>query len=417
MAEEVVIKVRQQGEGNALSEAAAKMEQLKAKIAELNRLEKNYTEKGLPQAAASTRTERIPFARELRDLQREQRTAEKEEATHEKKIHGEKRASASEQAAHEKAITTEHREQASVVKARDSKLRRLGSAVANQAEGALGVSGGGGITSALGAIGGPIGLAIGVALAGAAKLFSASIEDSQGRARASAHVGSERSADVRSGQLQAGWRGTSGGVRSSQDQTIEQLAGLKDEEKELQLKSEQFSAFDPRGWSNSILGTNFQTWGGQSDLAHNKEEQQRLTQKQAEEEKLGNAKFNTEEGGLGLQAQRARTEGRYKEAIALGMESSALKAYREVKAAHGSDSQAEEAAQLSVKQQKLDYQRSLGHLVGARDGRANIAAVASLGASFPDGGVEAAVHKLIGVVNTNSADAKNAMTRANFTQP
>ena len=73
MAEEVRIVVKQESQGNALSENAQKIEQLKAKIAELNRLEKSYTEKGMSTAATSTRTERIPYARELRDLQREER--------------------------------------------------------------------------------------------------------------------------------------------------------------------------------------------------------------------------------------------------------------------------------------------------------------------------------------------------------
>lgn len=64
----------------APSDRATRMQAVRARIEELNRLEKTYADKGMPEAAASTRTERIPHARELRDLQREQRAADRSAA-------------------------------------------------------------------------------------------------------------------------------------------------------------------------------------------------------------------------------------------------------------------------------------------------------------------------------------------------
>ncbi|HEX8313002.1 MAG TPA: hypothetical protein VF614_16880 [Chthoniobacteraceae bacterium] len=92
MAEEIKIVVKQESQGTAINDARRDMEalkrsqssggasgspndsrrqQLEARIAELNRLEKTYSEKGMSGAAASVRSERIPLNRELRDLNKE----------------------------------------------------------------------------------------------------------------------------------------------------------------------------------------------------------------------------------------------------------------------------------------------------------------------------------------------------------
>lgn len=71
MAEEVRIRVTEERTGTALADAQRKMEELKTKIAEFNRLESTYTEKGLPEAARTVRQDRIPARRELRELERQ----------------------------------------------------------------------------------------------------------------------------------------------------------------------------------------------------------------------------------------------------------------------------------------------------------------------------------------------------------
>ena len=118
MPEDVVINVRQTSTGSALSDTEAKIAALKAQLAELNRLEKSYSTSN-PTAAASVRTERLPVARELRDLQREQRSAQKLADT-------EATRATRDRAADERAITQEHREREAVTKARDSWMRRAG---------------------------------------------------------------------------------------------------------------------------------------------------------------------------------------------------------------------------------------------------------------------------------------------------
>ncbi len=80
MSEEVKIRVSEERSGNALNDAVRRMDELKAKIAELNRLEATYTEKGIKTAAADVRSERIPHARELREIERQITGEQREQA-------------------------------------------------------------------------------------------------------------------------------------------------------------------------------------------------------------------------------------------------------------------------------------------------------------------------------------------------
>jgi hypothetical protein len=105
----------------------------------------------------------------------------------------------------------------------------------------------------------------------------------------------------------------------------------------------------------------------------------RLKEGVAENERITRDKFGIE-GELELEQQRARVEGRYKEAIAIEAAVQAGKRYKELRLQGASPEEAREGADLALRQRQIDVTRGLGRLAGARDGRANLAALASLGA-------------------------------------
>lgn len=362
--EEVNVRVRQTGEGNALDAAAAKIDALKARIEELNRLEKTYNEKGITSAAASVRSERAPLEREMRGMQRQEME-------------------------HERSVTRERQSRQAIESARAARLQRFGNAAVDMAGTAAGGGGMGGMLPT-GLMSNPAGIAAAVAV-----VVGTAVARSLGEASYQRRLGemddtAARKVDERRLFRLSGFEGSAGGARSaaegSRDETIKLRAEREKLEEEAKAKWHK-----PSTWMPALLGTNREA------INRNEEAIARSMGNEAKERELTKTKFTTE-GALELEQQRARVEGRYKEAIAIDMAAQAIKRYKDLRTNGATEEQAREGADLVLRQREIDVQRGLGSLAGARDGRGNIAALASLGDGFSAAAAVERLDTLVGVV-------------------
>jgi hypothetical protein len=118
--------------------------------------------------------------------------------------------------------------------------------------------------------------------------------------------------------------------------------------------------------------------------------------------------------GLELAAQPARIEGNYKEAISLEQTAAAFARYTQVRTSlpkgPEGDGIARDAAGVSLRLRQIETMRGLGSLASARDGRANIAALSSLGRGLGTDEAVTELRRLVGM-------AEDSRPRKDFTTP
>ncbi|HEX8312958.1 MAG TPA: hypothetical protein VF614_16660 [Chthoniobacteraceae bacterium] len=394
MAEEVKIVVSQESRGNAISENEQKIQQLKQRMEELNRLETSYAQKGMDSAARSVRSERIPVARELRDLQREERSHQ------------------SERVASERQATREQREQAAITRAKQTRVQRVASAV--MSETGVGNTGAAGIAMR-GLVGAsaasPIAMgAIAAALVGAgvltvaAKAASVYIGQQDKDTALSNKLGEARGAASR-GMMRMREYGSSGESHSGELSLREEIAA-KTAHGQTLIDQAQSGL---RGRVDKFLGTEFFTkgitLGGKTlfkpesarAIEENDKERARLQEQLPEQKQLTRDLYSVG-AGQEVASQKARVEGRYKEAIAIDMASAAFKRYHELKQAGATTDERREGADLTLRQRQLEVMRGLGGLADARTGNAGLASLVSIAQTLPQAEVSGRLDQLISVV-------------------
>lgn len=341
MSEDVTIRVRDEG-----------LEATTAKIKQLYQAAAAYESKGMDTAAGSARSEAKSLERDL--------------ARH-----------AKEHANEQKAITREMREQEVVRKSR---------------------GGQGGMFSGVGGIGGIGGIAglLGVgSVAAAAHQFASTIaREYMAALKGSAEIADQGIAGTNRTNLIRGI----GGIRG-EEMASAQFQGTRGELEALKTKRGTFGSMDVNMWDQFKAGVSdkWETTGQRAEREN--EEKIRKTETQlALDQKQAQQKYRDGVGGMDLAQQRAKVDGRYKEAVTIDMTTQALKRYNEVYEKSGDEGMAGESARLALKQKEIDVMRGLGGLAGARDGRGNLAALASLGQNFTAGESLQRFDKLIAVV-------------------
>lgn len=347
MPEEVVIKVKQESQGTALSDAAAKMEQLKTRIAELNQLEKAYGEKGITSAVTDVKRERAPLERELRTLQQDQTRAVKDRHLA------------------EQAITREGREQAAVAAARRRALTGgLGQGV-QAFESASGAGGLGGVTSMLR---NPIALvatAVGTWLG--AKM-SETLEKAM-------DVQLSQQAGVRSDRRTARTIGRGNALEGEREATGQYQSNRAALE-EAQDKKGTFVNTQPiRDFFRSMV--NLETTG-EAGERKNQLDIDRLQKRSAADKALAEDKFMKGSGGAEMEMKKALLNYDMRSVRAIQDKVTGMKEYDRVFSATGNKELASGAANDAVGLQQRERAGKLGGLINARDGAKDVARVAAV---------------------------------------
>lgn len=425
MSEDVTIRVKEESQGNAVSATARRIEELKAKIAELNRLELAYTEKQMPTAAASTRTERIPYARELRDLQRQERAAEKEAALAAKATGAAEAAKAAEakaaQLAVEKRIKAEQLEQLAVLRAQEAATAkriaqlktRLGNAAAGAVENVAGASGFGGVTNAVGAAGGPVGMVAAMAaIVGAAIASSVAKQNHQLAIIGMEDAAASRVQD-RSLQRLAGFEGSSGSAR-------ERAASAKDEiirreaDRERLAEEAKPKWYSPSSWMKALTGEN------QNATIENENAITRKRNEEAAAKAIQREQFERD-GAKELDITERRARGEMASAKSAEM---ALQYHREVvrlQKEGATNAEALRGADAKFSADIRDREQSVAGLINARTGAAAAARIASVAGRQFEGARDAVaaqkIEELTRVTREKADEAQATRTRPVFTSP
>jgi hypothetical protein len=348
---DVNVRVNQTVQGDGL-------EQTRRKIEELYKAAAAYESRGMGGAAGSARGE----AKSLeRDLARDAR----------------------ERALSERDIVRSRREQQAVARA----------------------SGDGG--GMLGGMGGRMMGRIASALS-IERLASMVVDDIDQTALGGLRVQAQSRMDQRQLRLMGGFRGSSGGVRSEQDSVETEIAQREGRRPELERQMQ--SGF--LGAVGRMTGLRIGSLEGARAIKENEEELLRLQQKRAALAGMQGSKFEQEEAGLGLAAQRERIKGNFEEARTLDVVREGLAKYRSIREAGGTEAQGREGASQVVRGAQLDMMRGLGALASARDGAGNIEALRGLGAAVPWDEMMGRMDRQISLMETQkNADAKETFRR------
>lgn len=393
MAEEIKIVVKQESVGTALSETAARIETLKKEIGELNRLSTFRSQNGDQMGAGYARQDAARLTTELRGVEREHAGYVKARATE------------------ERAITKEHREQAALGKARGAFASRVANAGESLVERAAGATPLSGLTSALTG-GGPIGMlikaAVVAAVAGANFYFGEKRKDRADEIDiATAHGGAvhERNKRARFGNAS----GAAAAVEADDDarnKNLRERAALEEDARP--------RWYDPRNWSNNVLGTGFQTVAGARALKRNAEEGARLDREKKEDDDLRQKKI-AEEIAPEIRAQQLRNAGHAREAR--GLEDKALRHREYMRLLHetyGDEGMANEGADAKLRSVQWERMGSFAGLLNARSGAADVARVAGL--SRESRGDSDAILRMHTDMNRNHQSAETSMTLTRFSR-
>lgn len=372
MAEEVVIKVREERSGTALRDAAVDVAKLKqeARAAaeaanpqtvqrrdELYKAASAYESKGHFDLAKSARADAQVYEKDItRDTQERYEVA--------RALIRDKRQSAKEDREDAKEAVKAAREVASV-----------GKIALNVGGRAAGASGMGGIASMIGAVG-PQALAA----AAVAELVGSYVSQWKDKQDEQAR---QRGEGIRQAHRQEFIHGLTGG--EGQERAGAEAERLREEIIELKEKK---GSFVQQGWSdmakngyNNTLGRVLPTLE-RSDVKAERENGETLSRKEGELEKAkaeAAEKYTHGPGGWDLEARQKILDGDIKGAIALRDRAAAEKEYQTVLKATGHNTElAEQAAELTVKEAARGRAMSLGHLVNARSGAGDISRLASL---------------------------------------
>ncbi|MEO7933202.1 MAG: hypothetical protein ABIT76_08605 [Chthoniobacterales bacterium] len=401
--EEIKIVVREVSEGNALSEAQRKKDDLQK--AE-NRPAPRIIDGTLPPPRHDPNTPannpiggtvQIPRAANKRTFDTVEAAAAsipKEAAAMEKEAAAAALASAAAQKAAQLEINAAKARATAETKAQELAERAITKQKAEQAalqgrlsRGALtvgqGIVQGGGIQGAVGnaaGTGGALGLAaIATYLAGelAGKIINAGEQDQSLKNR----LGASRASDARGLQISSTYRASSGDLVSAAHSTEDEIFAREQNRKELERKATNpFTRI-----INKTFGTSFGSIDGVRAMKENEEEIQRLGKLKAEQEALGQEKFNREEGGLKLEIARARgkrTIAGNQERLAAEAKLENMEVWKRTRAEGGSPEQADEASNLAT--QETLRQRGLAAasgIVDARSGAADSARAAQIASS------------------------------------
>lgn len=350
MSDEFKVVVNQESRGNAVADVTAKVEQLKARIAELNRLEQNYAQKGITGTGDLTK-ERTALQRELSTIERDQARSARER--HEA----------------ERGVTREQREQHAV---RNSRLRALGHGV-NAFEGAAGV---GGVSGMAGMATNPVALVATAVGAYAGRLVAEAmdkaiaISQSEGRTM----EGARRTARI---------MGRANALEGERDAT-QQYQSNRSALGAAQDRQGTFRDTDKLDFFKRLLG--FET-SGQRGERENDLEISRLEKEVARDKALAQEKFTKGEGGAELEMKKALLNYDMRSVRALQDKVTGLKEYDRVFTATGSKELANQAANDAVQLQQRDRAGKLAGLINARDGMGDVARVAALAGDVNGGQV------------------------------
>lgn len=402
MSEEVVINVKQESQGNALADAAARIDQLKKRIAELNSLEANYAAKGIP-GTTDLSKERTALQRELTGL-------EKTQLAERKAADATARSEAKERHKIEAGITDEHRRREAVAAARAR-------SAANLAERAAGISGMGDATSLVSGIGGTAGIAATVAMAVAA-VGTAIAGTIQERFRSQRLIELEgNTASVRQGQHLKRMAEPGGSdaasanaeAKAARDEYIartEQGKEIKERAKPRWYNPTEFGLW---AW-NKATGDELQTREGRDEDQRNDKAKELALQRESGAKEIRKKKW-AEEGAVELEGRQAEIN---RDMVGKRFADDKLAALREynriVNAIGGSTARekadaeavATEGATSLVQLRQRERAGNIGGLVNARTGTRGTAQLARIAAGLDSPGraseVVAAIHGLNGTV-------------------
>ena len=419
--EEVVIKVRQESQGNAIAETAEKIKQLRAE-AEKQRgfADQSAGKFGFNDVTARTaraqaaslereasRLERPANAaqkaeqRELRNARAEALRADRAGAAEKKAAHkaaaDATREAGAQKKADEKLVTRELREQAAVSQARQNAVARGVSAFEGQ-------SGIGGI-GRIGAMLNPMtmaAVAIGATIGKAISLAVQRIDD-VAEINARGTVSANRRAIIGA---------KSNGVEAESEASAARLGTKQALEEALANRG----SFHNTGIMERMLGT---IGMGSGDRAGRKNEMEiaRLQQEQGKDDALAQEKFRNGPGGLELGAKEAESTGDRRGARALRHTIEWQKEYNKVLQQTGDLKTASASADLTVfNAEKERLMGAAGKLVNARSGAGDIAAAASSvgGAGQVFAKMQAALDRLHSTVGDNHRDAMTVQRGRKF---
>ena len=175
-------------------------------------------------------------------------------------------------------------------------------------------------------------------------------------------------------------------------EAAEMEQGTEDEIAERKGKREQLDYqakpewYDPRRWSNGLLGTNFQTFKGQRAIKENESEIGRGEGKLAKEDALAKKMWDEGPEGEELSVKEKLLQNDLRGAQLLKDKIEMQQEYKRVlKATHGDEGKAQHAADLKIEERRREEAQQFGHLVNARSGQGDIARAASLAQAHESG--------------------------------
>ena len=283
------------------------------------------------------------------------------------------------QLSEQKRITKELAEQAALQKANQARLLQGGKLALNVGLQAAGASGGGAgpAGSLAGMAGGPQGLAIAAIAAATIGAINYHFSEQKKDAAEGFKLSQERGRDSRDLHRIEKY-GTA-------DDAAEAIQGTEDDIAEKKGKREQLDYaarpewYDPRSWSNKLLGTHFQTFKGQRDIKENEDGIARDEGKKKKEEALAKQMWKDGPEGEEIEAKERSLRGDLRGAQVLHDKIEMQNEYRRVlKATHGDEATARHAADVKIEERRREEAQQFGGLVNARSGQGDIARAASL---------------------------------------
>lgn len=160
----------------------------------------------------------------------------------------------------------------------------------------------------------------------------------------------------------------------------------------------------------AVIGGVMGFMSGKRAEEENLRQQENAQKDEVEKEKKKKELFE-QTTGQEIRAQKERIAGHFAEANALTMSQDAFKQYKALRKVTDEEG-AREAVGLNLREKELGVMRGLGSLAGARDGRANLAALGSLGGGFSTGAAGEKLDRLINVVERgNETSGQKDFTR------
>jgi hypothetical protein len=368
-AEEDLVKARARGAG------ASEIKDLQSQVREQKLAGRFQREQGLSDEDA------IAKARNLVSLQNEGAEVKEKAAQSSRQQAGEEAASAKQALAAKKEAATkeklEQREQLAVLKAKESYATRVARAGGSFAEGIAGGSQFGGIASALGSGGGPIGMIVAAVAAATVGVAAAFAKQSDQRVLMGIENRTDSAVLSRHLRRQAGFEGTAASNRQ-EAQALQDDAFKRNLDRELLQKKSEFKWYNPAGWLDQLTGKS------ENDKNQNEAAIQRDLAGAEKAKAAAREKYRTMVAPE-IEAQKLLMHGHAREARALQDKVTWQQEYNRLRDSQATDEEAKEGADTKIATIQRDRAGSFAKTLGARAGAGEVARVARLAAHQADG--------------------------------